>query len=117
MFRPNIDCVVVTTSGKTDVYGKPLLATKRKERCAIIKLNARNVKTAVRADSSASRGSGREINIDAVLLMTKTTSVKMDDIVIVAEQSIKIVGVYPLHDINGKLDHYRVEGMAWSDDV
>lgn len=117
MFRPNIDCVVITTSGKTDVYGKPLLATRRNERCAIVKLNARNVKTAVRADSSASRGSGHEITINAILLMTKTTAVRMDDVVLVSGQQIKVIGVYPLHDINGVLDHFRVEGMAWSDEV
>lgn len=116
MFRANVNCVVVSTNGKTDIYGMPLASTKKKERCAIIKLNSRNVKTAVRADSSASRGAGREITVDAVLLMERMTTVKMDDIVVVADVSVKIVGVYPRHDINGRLDHYQVEGMAWSDE-
>lgn len=117
MFIPNLDCIVITSSGNTDVYGKPILGTRYKERCAIVKLNTRDKKTAIRADSSASRGAGHELVMDAILIMTKNTKAQMDDVIVVSGQKIKIVGVYPLHDINGVMDHYRVEGMSWSDVV
>jgi len=79
-----------TTSGKTDVYGKPVPGVRYPERCAIIKLNVRDQKTAVRADSSASRGNAHELITNAILLMTATTKVRMDDIVIVAGHPVKI---------------------------
>ena len=73
MFRPNLTCIISVSSGETDVYGKPMPAKRVTERCAIVKLDIKNTKTSVRADTSASRGNARELIADSVILLTKNT--------------------------------------------
>ena len=61
MFRPNQNCQIQKSSGKTDVYGMPVPGRKVNERLAVIELNLMAVKSSVRADSSASRGNAQEM--------------------------------------------------------
>lgn len=115
MFRPNLDCVLSRSSGKTDVYGQPLPATKVKERCAVITMNLKNEKSSVRADSSASRGAARELQADALILMGRNSKVAIDDVVEVEGIKIRVVGKFPRRNLNGQLDHYEVAGTYWSE--
>lgn len=115
MFRPNKNCVLHKSSGKTDVFGQPLPSAKIPERCFIITLNLKNEKSSVRADTSASRGSARELQADAVLLMTKFSKAQIDDVIEIEGIKIRVVGRFPRHDLNGRLDHYEVAGTYWSE--
>lgn len=116
MFKPNIVCKIYRSSGQTDVYGQPKPSTIVMERCSIIDLNMKSLKTTVRADSSASRGAASEEILDALLLMTKTTKAQIEDVVEVAGVKIRITKKFPRHDIGGKLNHYEVGGMIWSEE-
>ena len=114
MFRPNLPCRIQLASGKTDVYGQPTPATFVNERCSIVRLTSRSEKTSVRADSSASRGNARELQADAVILLTIHTKARIDDVVEVSGVKLKITSIFPQHDVNGRLDHYEVEAHIWS---
>lgn len=115
MFKPNIDCKVHRSSGQADVYGQPKPTTVVLERCAIINLNMKSLKTTVRADSSASRGAASEEVLDALLLMVKTTKTQIDDVVEVAGVKIRVTKKFPRYSLPGRLDHYEIGGMIWSE--
>lgn len=114
MFRPNQDCVIHAASGKTDVYGTPVPGVKFNERCNVIKLNIINAKSSVRADTSASRGSARELEADAELLLTKTTIANVDDMVEVCGSKLRIASKLPRYNLQGQLDHFQITCSYWS---
>lgn len=114
MFKPNIDCTIEVANGETDLYGQPLPSRLVRERCAMVKLDLRNVKSAVRADTSASRGSARELHADSKFLLTPKTAANIDDIIHVSGYSLKIISKFPRLDVQGKLDHYEVDAMIWN---
>lgn len=114
MFRPNVSCVVYKSSGNTDVYGMPIAGVKYSERCSIIKLNVISAKSAIRADTSASRGNARELEADTELLMTSKTVAEIDDLVSIDGSKFMIISKFPRHDLQGKLDHYQVTCTYWS---
>jgi hypothetical protein len=114
MFSPNLPCLVYLSSGTSDIHGQPTPSTTSiAERCAVVKLATVNQKTSIRADSSGSRGNAREIIVDAVILLTPTTKANIDDIIKVNSVGIRITTKQPQFDIQGNIDHYRVEGMIW----
>lgn len=115
MFKPNIACKVHRSSGQTDVYGQPKPTTIIKDRCSIINLNMKSLKTTVRADSSASRGAASEEVLDAFLLMAITTKTQIDDVVEVAGVKIRVTRKFPRYDLIGTLHHYEIGGMIWSE--
>ena len=114
MFRPNQNCVIKKASGKTDVYGMPIIGASVNERCAVVKLNIRNEKSAVRADTSASRGNAREFQDDAEILLTKTSIAEIDDVIVVGGQSFLISSKFPRYDVRGELDHIQISCTYWS---
>lgn len=114
MFRPNIACKIYVASGKNDVYGQPLPAEVRNERCSVVKLVTMSEKTSVRVDSSASRGTAREFQTEAVILLQSNTAANIDDVIEVANTTMRITSKFPRIDILGKLDHYQVEAVLWN---
>lgn len=114
MINPNIPCKIQISSGRNDVYGRPIPGELVKELCCVVKLLTRNEKSSVRADSSASRGSAHEFETDAVLLLAKNTRASVDDILEVAGQHLRISGIFPRFAVNGVLDHYQIEAKIWS---
>lgn len=116
MFRPNQDCVILRSSGKTDVFGMPLPGQRVKERCSVIQLNIRNEKSSVRADTSASRGNARELQVDAKFLLTKTTKAEIDDVIEFGSESFRVAQKFPRHDTQGRLDHYEIVCTFWNNE-
>ena len=114
MFRPNQNCVIRRQDGYT-AYGMPKLGTRKKERCAIVKLKVRNDKTSVRADSSASRGNARELEADVLILLSANTVAQHDAVIEFEQRQYRIISMNPRYAISGKLDHYEVECTYWSE--
>ena len=81
MFIPNLHCSI-TKQGVTDLYGQTTEGETIQSKCAIVKLIARNEKTSVRADSSASRGNAAEITSDARLLFSDSSDIEIGDKVV-----------------------------------
>lgn len=113
MFIPNLYCTI-TKAGSVNVYGEEQPGLTTPARCAIVKLLGREEKTSVRADSSASRGNAQEVTADAVLLFPPNTVIGMDDKITVVGQTLRVSGIWPRHDLRGRLDHYQVEAMKWA---
>lgn len=114
MFRPNKVCYISVASGRTDVYGQPLSATKVREQCAVVRLVTTNMKSAVRADSSASRGNAKELVGDSLILLTATTAASIDDLIDVGGDTFRILSMHPRYSVGGALDHYEVTASVWS---
>ena len=114
MFRPNQTCSVCTNAGKTDVYGRPTGSTWVTEQCAVVKLNVKSEKTAVRSNTSATQGNARELETDAILLMTKNTAVKIDGLVNIYGNQLRVIGVFQRHDAKGVFDHVQVALNYWN---
>lgn len=110
---PNLSCTISSYGEEMDRYGQPVIAAPRSARCAIVTLRASSEKTTVRADSSASRGSARETVVDARLLFLPIEAVQVNDVVVVAGISVRVIGVFPRFDIGGRHDHDEVDGALW----
>lgn len=114
MFRSNNTCTIKTSSGKTDVYGKPLPGNAYREACAIVKLEIKSQKSAVRADTSATRGNARELIADSLILLSKDTRGEIDDVIVVAGYELRILTKQPRFSTTGVLDHYEITASVWS---
>ena len=114
MFRPNQTCLVQVDAGTTDVYGMPQGVTNVQEYCTVVKMNIRSEKSAVRADTSASRGNAMEIQTDAELLLTTATAASIDDIITVYGERLRVKAKWPRYDLQGRLDHYQITCSFWS---
>jgi hypothetical protein len=114
MFRPNQTCIITVASGRTDVYGQPLAATKVREQCAVVRLATTNQKSAVRADSSASRGNAKEIVTDSLILLTARTVANIDDLIDIGGVTLRILSKHPRFSVAGALDHYEITASVWS---
>lgn len=114
MFRPNQVCFIRVASGRTDVYGQPLAAIKVREQCAVVRLVSTNMKSAVRADSSASRGNAKELVGDSLILLTARTAAGIDDLIEVGGVTLRILSKHPRFSVGGVLDHYEITASIWS---
>lgn len=114
MFRPNDSCTITVASGKTDVYGKPLPSVTYTERCSVVKLEIKSLKSAIRSDTSATRGNARELTSDARILLTTSTRAEIDDVITVAGYNLRIMSKEPRYSSAGRLDHYEITAMIWS---
>jgi len=114
MFRANKNCVIHAASGKTDVYGMPLPGPRYKERCAVVKMNVMSAKSAVRADTSATRGNAQELQTDTVLLLSRTTMARINDNIELMGFQFKVTEIHPRFDLLGDLDHYEIGCTYWT---
>lgn len=114
MFRPNQTCLIQVDGGTTDVYGIPTALKMVKELCTVVKMNIRSEKSAVRADTSATRGNAAEYQTDAEILFAKTTQANIDDIITVYGERLRVKAKWPRHNLQGSLDHYQIMCTFWS---
>lgn len=113
LFQPNLTCQIRRLSA-TNVYGEEELGQPVTAQCAIVKLRRFVETSSVRADSSASRGTAREIQIEGKLLFPYATVIAENDQVEVSGLKVRVIGVFLRHDLRGKPDHLEVEVTAWA---
>jgi hypothetical protein len=113
MFRPNQDCII-QKRGLNDVYGMPIPGISVKERCTIVKINIKNEKSSVRADTSASRGNAREFEDDAEFLLNKNTVAQIDDVILVDGLTFRIMTRFLRKNLQGVPDHVQITCTFWS---
>jgi hypothetical protein len=112
MLRPHTPCTI-TPAGGYDIYGQESSGVPYESVCAVVKVQTRHDKTAVRADSSASRGYADEPTVDARLLFKPDTPIKRGDKVVFMGIAVQVIEVMPRTGLYGVLDHYQVDGVAW----
>ena len=72
------------------------------------------LKTSIRADSSASKGQATEITALARILFLPNENIGPRDKVAVSGYELEVESVYPRHDVNGQLDHLQVDLKRWA---
>lgn len=113
-FRPNLTCTVYKNLG-TDVYGQDQLGAPRTEQCAVIRMHRKQDRVSNRAIMSGIRGRGWEWVADALFLLTANTVVQPGDKLVVLGTPIRVTSAFPRVDLQGRLDHYEVEGEYWGE--
>ncbi len=113
MFVPNTTGYLSLRSGWT-AQGEPEFEIHRQlVACGVVILIGRTVKTTVRADSSASRGSAEEdVNVAKILFPAYVT-IRKGDRFEVSDETLRVTGVQPRRAVTGVLDHYEVELERW----
>jgi hypothetical protein len=112
ILRPYTPCTVTPTGGY-DLYGQELPGISYTTKCAVVKIQDRTVKTAVRADSSATRGAADEVTIDARLLFVPSITIDKDYKIEILGLTLRVVEVMPRIGLHGKLDHFQVDAVIW----
>lgn len=112
MFRPNITCTLIKSAG-TDMYAQEGFATPVFEKCAIVHLRNVEDRVSSRAISSGIRGHGWEWVASSKFLLTPTTKASVNDKLVLYGTPIRITSMFPRLDLQGRLDHYEVEGEYW----
>jgi len=108
MFRPNLWCHVRRKTGR-DLFGQAAFGNPIKVPCAVVHLQPKVEDTAVRADSSASRGVAEETVIQATLLFPVSFMPILDDIISISGLLLEVSFVEPRYRVTGMLDHYEVK--------
>lgn len=108
MFRPNVYCEIQRRSG-VNGYGKPAFSAPERVMCGIVRLERESLKTSVRADSSATRGSAKEAVATARILFLREVRLSEGDVVEVMGIKLTVQSVWPRHHVNGRFDHWQVD--------
>lgn len=103
----NIPCQI-TKRGKTDIYGQELPGETFPEKCQIVKLEPRVQHSTVRTDASASRGRAMEDRGEAVILVSARSIVALEDVLIVAGVSLRVMEKRARYRVTGVLDHFQL---------
>jgi hypothetical protein len=107
MFTPNLVGSLRVATGR-DVHGRKKLSSSGHCPFAFVSGKRSSGKTAVRADSSASRGSADEISSERnVILVPSHMNIKIGDIFTYAGASSEITSIHPRHSVTGEMDHWE----------
>lgn len=110
MHKPNKACLLYK-QGRFNAYGQLILNDPIKVKCSVVKLRTASEKSAVRADSSGSRGAANEGSADCLVLMIDNR-VELDDAVEVNKIRFRVTDIQPMFDVHGKFDHFEVRGNS-----
>lgn len=103
-----VKCVLVKKGGH-DLYGDKIEGARIPERCAVVKLEIEQHGSTVRVDSGATRGGAEESRAHAVLLMRKTSTVAVDDLIEIHGIKLRVMSKRLRFAVTGKLDHFQIE--------
>lgn len=108
-----VKCKVIKHAGY-DLYGKKLRGREVTERCGVVRLEVLQQDSTVRVDSGATRGAADELRSEVVILMSKSSTVEMDDLVEIGgriKTLIKVTSIRARYSVMGALDHLQVGGQ------
>lgn len=109
MFIPNL-IGQIRTKGGWDLHGRASLSEAKPCPFGPINLNIGAIKTSVRADSSASRGSAdQEAAEKASILIPSTSPVSIGDVFSFKGVDFEITAVHERYSVGGNFDHYECE--------
>ena len=109
MFLPNTRADFFRRSNEANNFGRYTYAPKRSVPVGIIYTNVASAKSAVRADTSGSRGQAEQMQGDARLLVPIYVSVKEGDVFFKDGLWLEVSEVEPRRNVLGQLDHFQIE--------
>jgi hypothetical protein len=95
--------------GSTDIYGTAEYMPAVEIRVGVIRLQESSMKTTVRADSSASRGSAMEETTISRILVPAKTVVEQGDEIRIQGFALTVQSIWPRYNIAGRLDHWQLD--------
>ena len=104
MFRPNIVAGLMR-AGTRDIHSRISYGAAVRCPCAIVNLDVESLKTSVRADSSASRGSADEIVSKAKILVVTSVAPKIGDKFLIDGLELLISATHTRRRVSGQVDH------------
>lgn len=113
MMIPNRRAALYRMVG-TDVYSERQYAVAQDVLCAVVHLNKKALKTSVRADSSASRGSADEFVSTSKILFSANVIIGVEDKLSISGQMLKVMTVEPRYGVDGRHDHNEVDFEQWT---
>lgn len=105
-----VSCVLVKQGGH-DLYGEAVAGARINEKCAVVRLEESQQGSTVRVDSGATRGGADEARNVSRLLMKKTSTVALDDIIEMEGLTMRVMSKRLRYSIHGKIDHFEIEGI------
>lgn len=69
--------------------------------------------TTVRTDSAASHGAAMEMTATCVLLAKPKTTIRIEDMLVVMGNKIRVIEKHPRYTVTGHLDHWQIKATAW----
>tara|TARA_R110000851_G_C13102760_1_gene569252 strand:- start:34057 stop:34401 length:345 start_codon:yes stop_codon:yes gene_type:complete len=109
---PNVRCTV-SKAGEPDIYGQYTMSDPVDALCAVVSLNIKSLKTSVRADSSASRGTAKETISESKLLFSTGVDVTIGDKVTLNGLDLEVSEIEMRYDVSGNYDHNEIGLIAW----
>lgn len=114
MFIPNSFAMVYRRGGY-NLYGEPSFEEPVRVPCGVVSLDVISEKTAVRTDSSASRGNANELITKSRLLFPTGFNLALGDKVEFDGVMLVITEIFPRRDMSGKVDHLDCVLQIWSE--
>lgn len=108
MFLPNTYGMLSRKNG-TNIFAEQIFGSPVKTPCAVVHLQETQVKSPIRADSSASRGNAEELTEMAKILFPRNIVLHVGDKFTILGFSLEVAKIEPRNDVLGKLDHYEVD--------
>lgn len=109
MFTPNLMGTIQSRIGR-DIHGRHKLGPEKPCPFGPVNLSIGALKTSVRADSSASRGSADETAVErGKILIPAFVSVSIGDIFIFSGVKFEIITAHQRFSVTGSFDHYECD--------
>lgn len=113
MIIPTLAIQVQTVLSR-DVYSQPKLSKAKTAWCAPVRLDFAQQTSTVRTDSSATHGHAMEPSHRVVILVQQNSpAAKLDSVLTIHGNKVKVVKVHPRYTVEGKFDHHQVECDPW----
>lgn len=112
MFVPNNSGLLSSING-TNAFGEITHGKARRVACGVVDLAGAVEKTAVRADSSASRGAADEVQSVATILFKINVAPRLGDLFVIAGRRLRIISIAPRYAVAGFLDHFECDFEAF----
>ena len=113
MFIPNNFGILIKKIADNK-YGEPIFSSGTNVPCGVVEIKADLKKTAIRTDSSASRGNADEIVSIAMILFPAYVNIAVGDKFFIANVDLRVMMVEPRYSISGRLDHHQCQFEAWA---
>lgn len=113
MFLPNNTGTLTRKLG-TDKFGQAVYSqVPTKVGCGVVSLNIEVIKTAIRTDASASRGTADEDEAIATILFPAGTIIGEEDKFEIAGFALRVKAVQPRYSVYFGLDHIECDFEQW----
>lgn len=98
-----------------DLYGQPKFSPWEHDKCSPVRLDFEQMNSTVRTDSGATHGHAYEdAHVVVILVRANSKAAKMDAVLEILGNQVRVKRIHPRYTAAGKLDHYQLECGSWA---